>query len=55
MGDPAENALVFGVLRGKNVPAILDALAPLAVSYTHLTLPTTSVNPSGPVAKRASR
>lgn len=30
LADPAENALVFGLLRGKNVPRILDALAPLA-------------------------
>ncbi len=30
MSDPAENALVFGCLKGKPVAAILDALAPLA-------------------------
>lgn len=30
LADPAENAVVFGSLRGKNVPRILDALAPLA-------------------------
>jgi dihydrofolate synthase/folylpolyglutamate synthase len=30
LADPAENALVFGSLTGKNVPRILDALAPLA-------------------------
>jgi dihydrofolate synthase / folylpolyglutamate synthase len=33
MGDPGENAIVFGCLRGKNVPAILDALAPLARTF----------------------
>ncbi|MGI0155570.1 MAG: bifunctional folylpolyglutamate synthase/dihydrofolate synthase, partial [Thermoplasmata archaeon] len=30
LSDPAENAVVFGSLRGKNLPRILDALAPLA-------------------------
>ncbi|MGI0071788.1 MAG: bifunctional folylpolyglutamate synthase/dihydrofolate synthase [Thermoplasmata archaeon] len=30
LADPAENAIVFGSLRGKNVTRILDALAPLA-------------------------
>ncbi len=30
LADAAENAVVFGSLRGKNVPRILDALAPLA-------------------------
>ncbi len=30
LADPEENAIVFGVLRGKNVGAILDALSPLA-------------------------
>lgn len=30
LADPAENAIVFGSLRGKNVARILDALSPLA-------------------------
>jgi dihydrofolate synthase / folylpolyglutamate synthase len=30
LGDPSENALVFGCLEGKRVASILDALAPLA-------------------------
>jgi dihydrofolate synthase / folylpolyglutamate synthase len=30
LGDPAENAIVFGCLQGKRVASILDALAPLA-------------------------
>jgi dihydrofolate synthase/folylpolyglutamate synthase len=30
LSDPAENAIVFGCLRGKQVERILDALAPLA-------------------------
>lgn len=30
LAEPAESAVVFGCLRGKNVPRILDALAPLA-------------------------
>jgi dihydrofolate synthase / folylpolyglutamate synthase len=30
LADPAENAIVFGSLRGKNVTRILDALSPLA-------------------------
>jgi len=30
LADPDASAIVFGVLRGKNVPRILDALAPLA-------------------------
>ena len=30
MGDPADNAVVFGCLSGKRVASILDALAPLA-------------------------
>jgi dihydrofolate synthase/folylpolyglutamate synthase len=30
LADPAENTIVFGSLRGKRVPRILDALAPLA-------------------------
>ena len=30
LADAAESAIVFGSLRGKNVPRILDALAPLA-------------------------
>ncbi len=30
LADPAESAIVFGCLRGKDVPRILDAFAPLA-------------------------
>jgi dihydrofolate synthase / folylpolyglutamate synthase len=30
LGDPADNAIVFGCLTGKRVASILDALAPLA-------------------------
>jgi dihydrofolate synthase / folylpolyglutamate synthase len=30
LADPSENAVVFGCLRGKDVPRMLDALAPLA-------------------------
>jgi dihydrofolate synthase / folylpolyglutamate synthase len=30
LGDPADNAIVFGCLSGKRVASILDALAPLA-------------------------
>jgi dihydrofolate synthase / folylpolyglutamate synthase len=30
LGDPADNAIVFGCLAGKRVASILDALAPLA-------------------------
>jgi dihydrofolate synthase / folylpolyglutamate synthase len=30
LGDPSENAVVFGCLEGKRVASILDALAPLA-------------------------
>jgi dihydrofolate synthase / folylpolyglutamate synthase len=30
LADPGESAIVFGSLRGKDVPRILDALAPLA-------------------------
>ena len=30
LADPAESAILFGCLRGKNVPRILEALAPLA-------------------------
>jgi dihydrofolate synthase / folylpolyglutamate synthase len=40
MTDPAENAIVFGCLRGKDVPRILDALSPLA--KTLVVVPVTS-------------
>jgi dihydrofolate synthase / folylpolyglutamate synthase len=30
LADPGDNAIVFGVLRGKDIPRILEALAPLA-------------------------
>ncbi len=32
LADPTSSAIVFGCLRGKDVPRILDALAPLATS-----------------------
>ncbi len=50
LGDPEESVVVFGCLRGKNVPAILDALAPLA--RTLVLVPVRSERAMPPTALR---
>ena len=51
--DPAENAIVFGSLRGKRVDRILDALSPLAKTVVLVPIRSERSTPAGELKSQA--